>query len=140
MNEKIKCAAAVALHGAHDQILVARRSDAVDEFKGCWSLPSKFYPEGDSEIKILSESLLKWFRIGSTDWKLIGERTAERPAWMLRMRVYSANAVGEAKLDSWKYDAVKWVDGEEFFGRSKYSELGDCAKTYLDFLKSSGAE
>ena len=129
---KVRRAVAVALHNNQGMILVARRSQLVDEFKGDWSLPSRFYESEQSDVVTLQASLLDWFQIRSESWRLIGERLAKRPPWELSMRVYSAVALSEPALDGWKYDAAKWVNGRQFFGRADYSLLGDCAKTYLD--------
>ena len=110
------------------------RSQIVGEFKGVWSLPSKFIPEMVNEqqmAKILLQCLQEWFSISVSDIELVGRRMGLRKEWKLLMHLFKTQINFIPKLSTDKYDDIQWVDGSNFFAQYNYDSLGDCAKAYL---------
>ena len=135
----VRSAAAIVIYNEERKILLAKRSQFVGEFKGVWSLPSKFIPEKVNEnqtAKILSQSLQEWFSIPLDETALVGRRMALRKEWRLLMHLFKTQINFTPKLSTDKYEDLKWVDGTTFFSQYNYDTLGDCAKAYLHYKKA----
>lgn len=133
----IRNAAAIVIYNKQGKVFLARRSQIVEEFKGVWSLPSKFIENNNTKKQmedVLKLHLHQWFKIEISNISMIGRRMALRPKWKLLMHLFKADLINTASLSTNKYDLIDWVDGKTYFSQFNYSSLGDCAKSYLDYL------
>lgn len=131
----IRKAAALVVHSANNKVLVVRRSQIVDEFKGVWSLPSSFIDNHDENIAITIQERLKlWLDLDITNMRLVGKRMGIRPRWRLLMYLFLAESINEPAIQTNKYDAFKWVMGPEYFSQFNNKKLGECTKAYLDYV------
>lgn len=133
----IRKAAALTVCNTEGKVLIVRRSQIVDEFKGAWSLPSSFIDTNDENIaKTIQERLRSWLDLEVVDICLIGKRMGIRPKWRLLMHLFLAESTAEPSLQTDKYDSYKWVDGVDYFSQFRYEKLGECTKAYLDYMNS----
>jgi len=130
----LKHAISIAIFNPQQEILIAIRSQNVGEFKGVWSLPSKFIEEKDNSLETLKYYINLWFKLEIKETKLIRKRIAIRPKWRLEMNLFLANTTKRPCLNTKKYDEVKWVKGVDYFSHFKYESLGDCAKSFLNYM------
>ena len=132
----IRKAAAIAVSNNDQKVLIVRRSNIVEEFKGVWSFPSVFIEDDDDDILgTITKRLMDWLALEIIDVKLAGKRMGIRPKWRLLMHLFVARNLNEPVIQTEKYDAFNWVDGQVFFSQFRYNRLGECTKAYLDYLK-----
>ncbi len=131
----LKRAISVAIFNPQQKILIARRSQMVGEFKGVWSLPSKFIEENEDSLEVLKFYIDLWFKLEIENIKLVGKRVALRPKWKLEMNLFVANSIKRPHLSTEKYDEIKWVKGVDYFSQFRFETLGDCSKSFLDYMR-----
>ncbi len=132
----IRKAAAIVVRNNQNKVLIVRRSNVVEEFKGVWSFPSVFIADNDDNIpKTLTERLENWLVLKVGHTKMIGKRMGIRPDWHLLMHLFLAEKFNDPVIHTDKYNAIKWVDGQEYFSRFRYDKLGECTKAYLDYAQ-----
>ncbi len=131
----IRKAAAIAISNEQGQVLIVRRSNVVDEFKGAWSFPSTFVSDSEDVWKKLQDRLKEWLSLQVSDVQLIGKQMGIRPQWRLLMHLFLAKCINDPVIQTVKYDSFQWVNGTEFFSQFQLDGLGECAKAYLDYEK-----
>ena len=70
----IRRAAEIAICNRERQVLLVRRSNEVDEFKGTWSFPSTFIEDtvDDNHIhNVLRACLERWLALSTNDTRLV---------------------------------------------------------------------
>jgi hypothetical protein len=133
----LRLAAAVAISDPEGQVLLVRRGPMVDEFPGKWSFPSAFVDGGASHSEvpsILAGKIDSWLGLDLPSLKLLKIRDGVRPGWRLRMHLYGAVSKQTPRIQTPKYDAIMWVDGQVYFRHLEFAHLGDCSKAYLEYL------
>lgn len=137
-NLPITRAIAIVITNPDGLVMMLKRSQKVDEFKGAWSFPSTFIPsniDDDQSISFLLERIYGWMDINIENPHPIARRMGIRPKWRLLMFLYMGYSNTTSPIiHSDKYESCQWVDGRNFLGQYEYSHLGDCAKSYLDFV------
>lgn len=136
-NLPIRRSAAIAIANPDGQVLMLKRSEWVDEFKGVWSFPSTFVTnniQDDQLVSFLLERIAGWMDLHVENIVLVARRMGIRPRWRLLMHLYTGFSRTAPILHSEKYESYQWVDGERFLSQFEYVRLGECAKSYLDFV------
>jgi hypothetical protein len=137
-NLPITRAIAIVITNPYGLVMMLKRSEKVDEFKGAWSFPSTFIPsdiDDGQSISYLLKRIYSWMDINIENPHQIARRMGLRPKWRLLMFLYMGfSTTISPTLHSDKYDSYQWVDGGNFLGQYEYSQLGECAKSYLDFV------
>ena len=134
----LKLAASIAIFNKEGMVLIAKRAEWVSEFKGVWSLPSKFIQNSDSNQmnQTIQSHIQNWFSIKLPLPHLAVRRIAARKHWNLQMNLFISKTNDIPVIQTNKYTDFAWVDGKQFFSQIPFQKLGDCAKCYLQFIEN----
>ncbi len=140
----IRLATALVIRSQRGRVLFAKRGEGARDFRGEWSLPSCFAQERKGGLegnvrKSMDEHLgIRLNKINMLQPLSIrfSQRRGDGSDWILAMCLFEGALEDEEvtpRTD--KYSEVIWKDAWSFLTRLERTSMGDCTKSYSDFLR-----